>query len=198
MASLLVLTVGAMFVRGDAILDRIAPQRQFFRRGPSAAAAGPHVCEPTMPVAPYVLQSCQSPIDTMLRITPRQRRRVPEFVIASSYPSSPQLVRLPTDFVSAVLRQCGASVGTALSADEAMKELNRESYDLLITDVAMPGEDGISLVRRVASTIKPRPIAMTLMATDDTYPGDDIGFRRVLRKPIDPLDLARAVAEALE
>jgi len=46
-----------------------------------------------------------------------------------------------------VLGAAGHAVRTASSAAEALARLSEESVDLLLTDVVMPGQDGISLVR---------------------------------------------------
>src|SRR6185437_9839707 len=53
--------------------------------------------------------------------------------------------------IQRLLQDCHANVVTAASADEAFKMLIRESPDVLVSDIGMPGEDGYSLIRRVRS-----------------------------------------------
>ena len=47
------------------------------------------------------------------------------------------------------LGYCGASVRTASSAREALEALAEEKFDILVSDIGMPGEDGYELIRRV-------------------------------------------------
>ena len=52
-----------------------------------------------------------------------------------------------------VLRRAGATVSTACDVREAMNALERNAPDVLISDIAMPGEDGydlMHLIRRAA------------------------------------------------
>jgi hypothetical protein len=95
--------------------------------------------------------------------------------------------------VSTILRQCGAAVTTAASADEALLALN-DTHDLVITDIAMPDLDGFAFIRNLRERgSKTRAIALTAIADVTAHPD----FLSVLRKPIDPVDLANAVAKAL-
>lgn len=95
--------------------------------------------------------------------------------------------------VSTILRRCGADVTTASSADEALLAM-REPHDLLITDIAMPGQDGFALMEKLrVRGDQTKAIALTAIADTAEHPE----FLRVLRKPVDPIDLARAVAREL-
>jgi PAS domain S-box-containing protein len=97
------------------------------------------------------------------------------------------------DFVATVLRQCGAHVTTARSADEALIALNAGEHDLLITDIAMPETDGLTMMVRVRE-LKPSMPAIALSARSDVPRN---GFARVLRKPIDPIELASQIAQVI-
>ncbi|MEA2165198.1 MAG: hypothetical protein QOK37_3325 [Thermoanaerobaculia bacterium] len=97
------------------------------------------------------------------------------------------------DYVATVLRQCGARVTTARSADEALRALGAGDHDLLVTDIAMPEIDGLTMMIRVRE-MKPSMPAIALSARSD-IPRD--GFARVLRKPIDPIDLATQIAQVM-
>ncbi len=48
-----------------------------------------------------------------------------------------------------ILQQNGMVVTTAASAREAFELVERLQPDVLLSDIAMPGEDGLSLIRRV-------------------------------------------------
>ena len=53
------------------------------------------------------------------------------------------------EVVAAHLEAHHAAVLTAASAAQAFDVLQREHMDVLLADIAMPGEDGYSLIRRV-------------------------------------------------
>ncbi len=95
--------------------------------------------------------------------------------------------------VSTILRRCGAAVTTASSAAEALIAM-AEPHDLVITDLAMPGQDGYDLVEKLGIRgDQTKAIALTAIADVSSHPE----FLRILRKPIDPVDLARVVAKEL-
>jgi signal transduction histidine kinase len=104
------------------------------------------------------------------------------------------------DVVAAHLEQNGAKVFTAESAGRAYELLQRERVDVLLADVAMPGEDGYTLLRRVrtinGSTIASIPaVALTAFAREeDKQQALRAGFQLHLPKPVDPRALLAAVA----
>src|SRR5687767_443959 len=53
------------------------------------------------------------------------------------------------DVVAVFLETARASVLTAASAAEALTVLQNEAVDVLVADIAMPGEDGYSLIQKV-------------------------------------------------
>lgn len=52
-------------------------------------------------------------------------------------------------FLSKVLRVRGFEVGTAAGGAEALAELGRERYDVVVLDQRMPGMDGIATLERI-------------------------------------------------
>ena len=60
-----------------------------------------------------------------------------------------QLVR---DLLDKVLRRSGHEVVATTTADEALTLLAGSRFDLLLTDVVMPGMDGFDLLRRVKNS----------------------------------------------
>ena len=88
---------------------------------------------------------------------------------------------------------------TASSAAEALELLSLEHVDVMLADIAMPGEDGYALVRKVRSMDGPASTtpaaALTALARDeDRQHALDAGFQLHLAKPIDSESLIAAVA----
>src|SRR5262249_60404457 len=98
------------------------------------------------------------------------------------------------------LRRAGADVRTASSAARAQELIEFWRPRVLLTDLAMPGEDGFMLVNTMrTSASKERKdlaiIAMTAYGTSETRArAVRAGFDLYLTKPIDPVGLAAAVA----
>ena len=60
------------------------------------------------------------------------------------------------ELVKKVLEDCRAEVKVAASSDEALDYLRRERFDVLVSDIAMPEEDGLSLMRRIRALPRER------------------------------------------
>ncbi len=103
------------------------------------------------------------------------------------------------EVVAASLESCQAVVRTAASASQAFEVLQREHIDVLLADIAMPGEDGYALIRRLralkADAAAIPAAALTALARDeDRQLALDAGFQLHLAKPIDADSLVAAVA----
>jgi signal transduction histidine kinase/ActR/RegA family two-component response regulator len=103
------------------------------------------------------------------------------------------------DVAAAHLTSHDATVWTAASAAQGLEILLREQIDVLLSDIAMPGEDGYSFIRRVrgldARTAAIPAAALTALARDeDRQRALDAGFHLHLPKPIDGQSLISAVA----
>jgi PAS domain S-box-containing protein len=101
--------------------------------------------------------------------------------------------------ISTMLRQAGANVDAASSVEEAMKLIKTKTFDVIVSDIAMPGEDGYSLVRRTRLASSAPIIAVSAIATggDDRRRALDAGFADFVRKPVDPRQLAVTVSAAI-
>jgi len=101
--------------------------------------------------------------------------------------------------VAAHLESCEADVLTAGSAPEAFDLLQQHTVHVLLADIAMPGEDGYSLIRRLRALNAPissvPAAALTAFAREeDRLEALDAGFQLHLSKPIDAASLIAAVA----
>jgi signal transduction histidine kinase/ActR/RegA family two-component response regulator len=98
------------------------------------------------------------------------------------------------------LQRCNGVVFTAKSAAEAYDVLRHERVDVLLADIAMPGEDGYTLIRRVREGVVPvsasiPAAAITAFAREeDRLLAVRAGFQMHLAKPVDPDCLVAAVA----
>jgi signal transduction histidine kinase/ActR/RegA family two-component response regulator len=102
------------------------------------------------------------------------------------------------EVVAAHLASRHAVVLTAESAAEALETLKREHVDVLLADIAMPGEDGYALIRHVraldATASIPAAALTALAREEDRQHALDAGFQLHLAKPIDGRALVAAVA----
>jgi signal transduction histidine kinase/CheY-like chemotaxis protein len=95
------------------------------------------------------------------------------------------------ELVTAILRRYGAVVRTARSAEEAMSTAKEFRPDVLISDIAMPEEDGYSLIKRIREgediTLRRLPAAALTAFTSDEHRDAAIraGFQIHIPKPID-------------
>ena len=108
---------------------------------------------------------------------------------------------LALDFIRTTLERFGATVATAASAREAQDRFTKQPPDVLVSDLLMPGEDGLDLIRKIraleASTGRHTPAAaLTALArSDDRRRALSAGFEMHVAKPVDPLELASAVEQ---
>jgi len=146
-----------------------------------------------------------------LPVAPARAAQTPPVVS----PSDPALAEMPTlsglrvlvvedeadarALVCAVLEGCGAAVVGAGTVQEALEEIERSRPDVLLSDIAMPGEDGYSLIRRVRLLHRSDPpipaAALTAFATaSDRARALLAGYQAHIPKPVEPSELAAVVA----
>ena len=101
------------------------------------------------------------------------------------------------EMVTAVLEHCGAVVVAAASAAEARSTLARSACDVLLVDLAMPGEDGYAFIRRMRADGLRHPVAALTAQAHETERARALesGFDVHIQKPVAPHALAVAVAE---
>jgi CheY-like chemotaxis protein len=94
-----------------------------------------------------------------------------------------------------VLGHAGAEVRTASDVEEAVHALSGWIPDVLVSDIAMPHEDGFALLARVRALHHDLPaIAVTAHARqEDRQRALSAGFNLYVAKPVDPIRLTEAV-----
>ena len=98
--------------------------------------------------------------------------------------------------VRRILEESQATVGTALSADEALRALESGEFDLLISDIGMPGRDGYDLAREMRSRgILIPAVALTAFArAEDRAKALRSGYQAHVTKPVNAVELLTTVA----
>jgi signal transduction histidine kinase/CheY-like chemotaxis protein len=105
------------------------------------------------------------------------------------------------ELVREALTQAGARVRGARCSREALEALAQAVPTVLLSDIAMPDEDGYALIRRIRSGPpeaggKVRAAALTAFAfPEDREQALRAGFDEFLAKPIAPWELVEAVAK---
>ncbi|MGH7317640.1 MAG: hybrid sensor histidine kinase/response regulator [Candidatus Rokuibacteriota bacterium] len=104
------------------------------------------------------------------------------------------------DLMRAVLAQCGAQVTVAESARGALEALGQAPFDVLVSDIAMPKDDGYALIRAIRALDGGRGGQIPALAfsayarIEDRAEAIAAGYQQHAAKPIEPAELAAAVA----
>jgi K+-sensing histidine kinase KdpD/ActR/RegA family two-component response regulator len=104
------------------------------------------------------------------------------------------------EMMASALETCGATVTSAASARDALETLAHGDIDLVLSDIAMPGQDGYELIREIRAMPSSRLAGVPAAAVTAHAREDEreralaAGFQMHLAKPIHPATLAKAVA----
>jgi two-component system, OmpR family, response regulator len=102
------------------------------------------------------------------------------------------------DLVSKYLSQHGYRVSVAENGAALRRLLDRSAPDLVVLDIMMPGEDGISVCRHLRSTTNLPIIFLTAMAEEtERIIGLEIGADDYLTKPFNPRELLARIKAVL-
>jgi CheY-like chemotaxis protein len=109
-------------------------------------------------------------------------------------------VALNRDVLKELLQHYGYFVSVAQSGDEALQRVRSEPFDAIITDVFMPGMDGLELVRRLRKRRYMARIIGLTAAFDEHVRMDclSVGFDLVLAKPASGETLHRSLISILD
>jgi CheY-like chemotaxis protein len=96
-----------------------------------------------------------------------------------------------------VLEQSGHTVVTASDGQQALDKLDVMPFDLIVTDLAMPHMDGLTLARAIRDDERFRRIPIIVVTASvieqDQIKATGIGVDTFLTKPVDSEDLTREV-----
>jgi len=87
-----------------------------------------------------------------------------------------------------VLSDKGYEVSTALSGEEALETINESNFDVVFTDIKMPGMDGLEVTERIKARCPWTPVVViTGYGTDDNEAKASVlGASGFVRKPLTP------------
>jgi two-component system OmpR family response regulator len=102
------------------------------------------------------------------------------------------------DLLAKYLVRHGFRVSAAENAAKARRVLEASAIDLVVLDIMMPGEDGLSLCRHLRATATLPVIMLTAMAEDtDRVVGLEIGADDYVVKPFNPRELLARIKAVL-
>src|SRR5713101_5577250 len=103
------------------------------------------------------------------------------------------------DLLNRYLKEQGFTVSAVADGAALDKALLRESFDLLVLDLMLPGEDGLSICRRLRADDNETPILMLTAKGDevDRIVGLELGADDYLPKPFNPRELVARIRAIL-
>jgi len=96
------------------------------------------------------------------------------------------------------LREHGFGVALAGDGEQLFQQLSDKEPDLIVLDLMLPGEDGLSLCRRLSASCTVPIIMLTAVAEDaDRIVGLEMGADDYLTKPFNPRELLARIRAVL-
>lgn len=108
---------------------------------------------------------------------------------------SPTMVRT----LSEILRRKGYNTVTAADGVEALRQLEEKPIDLVLTDIRMPGMDGLTLLEKIHTRMPDIPVVLLTAwpSVEATVRALRLGARDFLTKPTSTTELLRVVENQL-
>ena len=103
------------------------------------------------------------------------------------------------DLLRKVLEKEGYRISVAGDGREAIASLSRKPYDLVVTDMLMPDDGGLELLRAIRQTHPPLPvIIITAFGDWGSYSQAlELGAAAFISKPLKMAELIAAIQTAL-
>ena len=100
--------------------------------------------------------------------------------------------------VAKILSKSNYEVTHALNAQEALEIMATESFSLLISDIVMPGKNGLELYHYIRTIPKLSQVPFIIMSTfqerDIVVEAIKAGIRHYLKKPLEKDELHKTIA----
>ena len=97
-----------------------------------------------------------------------------------------------------MIGELGYRIEAVATGEEALARVRHESFDLLITDVLLPGMNGVELARKIRTLDADLPILFSSGYADVQMFGEELSDETVLKKPFRIADAARRIEAALD
>ena len=119
--------------------------------------------------------------------------------------TKPQVLVIDDDAVvghsfDRVLSEKGYEVKTALSGEDGLKDMENTDYDVVFTDIKMPGMDGIEVAERIRERCPWTPVVVITGygTTENEAKASVLGVSGFIRKPLTPEIIENITLKALE
>jgi DNA-binding NtrC family response regulator len=119
--------------------------------------------------------------------------------------TKPQVLVIDDDAVvgrsfDRVLSGKGYEVDTALSGEEGLKDIENTEYDVVFTDIRMPGMDGIEVAERIKARCPWTPVVVITGygTTENEAKASVLGVSGFIRKPLTPEIIENITLKALD
>jgi CheY-like chemotaxis protein len=119
--------------------------------------------------------------------------------------TKPQVLVIDDDAVvgrsfDRVLSSKGYEVDTALSGEDGLKDMENTDYDVVFTDIKMPGMDGIEVAERIRKQCPWTPVVVITGygTTENEARASVLGVSGFVRKPLTPEIIENITMKALE
>ena len=104
-----------------------------------------------------------------------------------------------TEMLAMVMRFAGYDVVTVFSANDALETARSEQFDVVVSDIGMPGMNGYELAEAIRTLPDYRGVPLIAVTGFAMYDDRDralaSGFNAFLTKPINPMDLIDLVRQ---
>ena len=99
-----------------------------------------------------------------------------------------------------VLSEKGYDVDTALSGEKGLEDIEARNYDVVFTDIKMPGIDGIEVAERIRKKCPWTPVVVITGygPTENEARASVLGVSGFVRKPLTPEMIESVTLKALE
>lgn len=103
------------------------------------------------------------------------------------------------NMLKASMQELDFDVHTAQDGEKALKSIELNDYDIILTDINMPNVDGIELIRLIRGNSKKSAVPILVITTEGgeaaKLAGREAGANGWIVKPCDPEILKRAVSK---